>query len=137
MSAETRPLTDSDYADLSDFRAMLRGFQAFSEAKAADAGLTPQQHQALLAVRGAGGQKATIGYVAERLMLKPHSASELINRLEAADLLARIADADDRRKTVLMLTDRAEAVLATLSATHREEIRRLKPLLITLLDRFG
>jgi DNA-binding MarR family transcriptional regulator len=137
MTSESPSLQDSDYANLADFRAALRGFQAFSEEKAAEAGLTPQQHQALLAIRGADGQKATVGYVAERLILKPHTASELINRLEALGFVVRRADDEDRRKTMIHLTPRADAVLASLSATHREEIRRLKPLLVTLLERFG
>ena len=135
--ARKAPLHDSDYAALADFRAALRGFMAFSEEKAGEVGLTPQQHQALLAIRGAAAGQATIGYVAERLILKPHSASELADRLEAQGLIKRRAAKADRRKTFLVLTARASALLAALSATHREEIRRLKPLLIDLLDRFG
>lgn len=130
-------LDDADYAALSDFRAALRGFLAFSEARAMEVGLSPQQHQALLAIRGAPAGQATIGYVAERLILKPHSASELVSRLEALDLIARRPSEEDRRRTLLALTDRAEVILAALSATHREEIRRLKPLLTDLLGRFG
>ena len=68
-------LSDADYAALSDFRQALRQFHAFSEARAAEQGLTPQQHQALLAIRGATPEAPTIGTVAQRLMLKPHSAS--------------------------------------------------------------
>ncbi len=130
-------LTDSDYVALADFRAALRSFMAFSEAKAGDVGLSPQQHQALLAIRGAPADRATVGYVAERLVLKSHSASGLINRLEALGLIERQVAQADRRRTLLALTSRSEALLAELSATHREEIRRLKPLLVELLGRFG
>lgn len=100
-------------------------------------GLSPQQHQALLAIRGASEGQATVGHIAERLILKPHSASELVNRLEALGLVRRQTVKEDRRRSLLILSDRAEALLGELSATHREEIRRLKPLLIGLLDRFG
>ena len=131
------PLDDGDYAALADFRAALRGFLAFSEARAGEVGLAPQQHQALLAIRGAPAGQATIGYLAERLILKPHSASELVSRLEALDLIERRTAEGDRRRTLLMLTGRAKVLLAELSATHREEIRRLKPLLLDLLDRFS
>ena len=62
-------------------------FLAFSEARAAECGLTPQQHQALLAIRGAAPRPVSIGYVAERLILKPHSASGLVDRLEALGLV--------------------------------------------------
>ena len=137
MTATPPTLDDSDYASLADFRAALRAFLAFSEAKAGDVGLTPQQHQALLAIRGAAPGQATIGYVSERLILKPHTASELIQRLTALDLVVRQPALDDRRRMHLALTPRADALLAALSATHREEIRRLKPLLLELLDRFG
>lgn len=131
-----QPLNDSDYAALADFRSALRGFLAFSEGKASEVGLSPQQHQALLAIRGAEAGKATIGYVADRLVLKSHSASELVDRLEALALVVRRTMENDRRKTLLLLTDRGEMLLAKLSATHREEIRRLRPLLNDLLDRF-
>lgn len=137
MIETTVELHDSDYAALADFRAALRGFLAFSEARAGEVGLSPQQHQTLLAIRGAPEGQATIGYVADRLILKPHSASELVSRLEALDLLSRRPSENDRRRTLLALTDRAEVILAKLSATHREEIRRLKPLLTELLGRFG
>ncbi len=64
----------------------IRRFMAFSETQAGGVGLTPQQHQALLAIRAAPGGMATIGFVAERLVLKPHSATGLVDRLEALGL---------------------------------------------------
>ena len=137
MSEPSLILQDSEYAALADFRAALRGFLAFSEARAGEVGLSPRQHQALLAIRGAAPEQATIGHIAERLILKPHTASELVKRLEALDRITRRSMAKDRRKTLLVLTERADGLLRQLSAIHRDEIRRLKPLLIELLDRFG
>lgn len=130
-------VTDAEYAVLADFRHTLRLFMVFSESRAAAAGLTAQQHQALLAIRAAQPGTATIGYVAERLILKPHSASGLIHRLEALGLLMRRPSVADRRQSLLELTVKAETILADLSATHREEVRRLRPLLTALLDRAG
>ena len=78
-------LTDADYLALAEFRFSLRQFQAFSEQKAEECGLTPQQHQALLVIRAAPAGTATIGYVAERLILKPHSATGLVE-IVVADL---------------------------------------------------
>lgn len=130
-------LSDADYVTLADFRYTLRQFMAFSEGEAAEQGLTAQQHQALLAIRAARPDKATIGYVAERLILKPHSATGLIDRLEALELLARRPSAADRRQALLELTAKAETILAELSATHREEMRRLRPLFEALLARAG
>jgi len=130
-------LTDADYAALADFRHALRQFLAFSEARAAEKGLTPQQHQALLAIRGAAPEAPTIGTVAQRLMLKPHSASGLIDRLELLGLVRREVAADDRRRATLYLTQKAHAVLQSLSAVHREEIRRLRPALEDMLRHIG
>jgi DNA-binding MarR family transcriptional regulator len=130
-------LTDQDYVALADFRYALRRFQAFSEARASDVGLTPQQHQALLVVRAASGVEVTIGTIAERLILKPHSATGLVDRLEALELVTRHEASGDRRRAVLRLTAKAESMLTALSTTHREEIRRLKPLLDELLAQFG
>ena len=81
-----------------DFRAALSQFLALSEVKASKAGLSPRQHQALLAIRGAPAGQATIGYLADRLILKPHSASELITRLKALDLIVGRTAETDRRK---------------------------------------
>lgn len=136
-SKDSTELDDADYVALAQFRRTLRQFQAFSESRAAECGLTPQQHQALLAVRAAPAGRASIGYVAENLILKPHSASGLVERMELLGLLNRSASPDDRRQIQLTLTDLAHGVLASLSATHREEIRRLRPLLADLFARLG
>ncbi|WP_152639754.1 MarR family winged helix-turn-helix transcriptional regulator [Sphingobium bisphenolivorans] len=130
-------LTDEDYGALAEFRFALRQFQAFSSEKAAQQGLTPQQHQALLALRAAPREDATVGYVARRLLLKPHSATGLVDRLEKLGLVTRHSMAADRRRAQLELTPSALELLASLSATHKEEIRRLRPLLDELLARFA
>jgi DNA-binding MarR family transcriptional regulator len=130
-------LTDADYAALADFRHAIRAFQAFSEERATKAGLTPQQHQALLAVRGAKPTEATVGYVAERLIIKPNSATGLIDRLEALGLIVRESDVGDRRRAVICLTAKGHRALADLSEIHREEIRRLHPHLAEVLSRLG
>jgi DNA-binding MarR family transcriptional regulator len=130
-------LKDRDYAALADFRHALRRFHAFSEARAAEAGLTPQQHQALLAIRAASPAEVTIGYVAERLILKPHSATGLVDRLETLGLVKRHAASRDRRRSVLNLTEKADTLLVSLSAAHRDEIGRMKRLLAELLARIG
>jgi DNA-binding MarR family transcriptional regulator len=129
-------LAEEDYRALADFRHEIRRFQAFSEAHASKVGLTPQQHQALLAIRAADADQATVGYIAERLILKAHSARGLVDRLDALDLIIREVALDDRRRTLLRLTPKAYDILASLSAVHREEIRRLRPLLLEIFDKF-
>ncbi|HKT85755.1 MAG TPA: MarR family transcriptional regulator [Novosphingobium sp.] len=132
MAAE---LTDADYQALADFRFSLRQFHAFSEGKAAECGLTPQQHQALLVIRAAPEGVATVGHVAERLILKPHSATGLVDRLVVLGFVRRSPSPRDKRQALLELTEQAHETLASLSATHREEIRRLRPLLTELLEK--
>jgi DNA-binding MarR family transcriptional regulator len=130
-------LGQADYERLAEFRHLLRRFLLFSEEAAERAGLTAQQHQALLAIKGhPGGQPPTIGSLAERLAIRPHSAVGLIDRLAAKGLVRRSEAPSDRRQVLLALTDEAEALLGELSVAHRDELRRLAPLLRGLLAAF-
>ncbi len=135
MGRNAPGLTDRDYRRLAEFRFLLRRFLAFSEAAATAAGLTPRQHQALLAIKGMPeGVAPTIGHLAERLAIRPHSAVELADRLEQAGLVRRTHDPADRRRVVLTLTPDAQARLAALSAEHLGELRRLSPSLLAILE---
>jgi DNA-binding MarR family transcriptional regulator len=125
-----RRFKTSDYALIAEFRYLLRKFHAFSEEAARKAGLSPQQHQALLAIKGnATGEQMSIGDLAERLSIRPHSAVGLVNRLVAAKLAIRAADPSDQRRVALKLSKEAEALLAGLTEVHRDELRRLAPVL--------
>lgn len=133
--APPRPLVDEDYRALAAFRTELRRFLSFSEGAARAAGLTPQQHQALLAVRGHPGPRpASVTDVAAALLLRTHSATELVARTEQAGLLTRGVDPDDRRRTTCTLTPRGHRVLERLTEEHRRELVRLRAL-IAALDR--
>ena len=137
-TARPGPLTRADYGRLAEFRYLLRQFLIFSEQAADRAGLTAQQHQALLAIKGLGAAKPlTVGELAGRLGIKPHSAVGLVDRLLAKSLVRRQAGARDRRQVMLRLTAQAERRLARLSAAHRAELKRLAPLLQKLLAEFG
>jgi DNA-binding MarR family transcriptional regulator len=118
-------LTARDYSALAQFRHALRQFLAFSEEAAAQAGLTPAQHQALLAIKGmpAEGQ-VSVGDLAQWLGVRHHSCVGLVERLVALGLIAKQADPADRRRVFLQLTAKAERKLAALSAAHRDELRR-------------
>lgn len=137
MPTSKKTLNDTDYARLADFRYALRRFQSFSEQAAATEALTPQQHQALLIVRGRESGTTTIGVIAERLCIKHHTAVELVQRLETAGLATKQASPADRRVMVLTLTDEGSARLERLSLTHREELKRLGPELIVSLSSIG
>ena len=121
-------LDDHDYQQLLRVRAGLRRFLHWSEQQARRAGLTPAQHQLLLAVKGhPDGRGPTVSDVADYLALKHHSAVELIDRADRAGLVRRVDDPDDHRVVRLRLTAESEDRLATLSALHLEELRRLAP----------
>jgi DNA-binding MarR family transcriptional regulator len=135
MSAE---LSKTEYELLASFRYALRQFLRFSEEAARGAGIEPQQHQALLAVKGFPGRDwVTIGELAERLQIRHHSAVGLVNRLVTQGLLARMAATADRRQVHVTLTEQGLALLAQLSAVHKEELWRLGPDLSLLLARLN
>ncbi|WP_427183270.1 MarR family winged helix-turn-helix transcriptional regulator [Bordetella bronchialis] len=135
-TASDRTLQPADFVALARLRFTLRQFTAFSETAAAERGLTPQQHQALLAIKAAPEETMTVGEIAEWLLLRPHSAGELVNRLERMDLVQRHADTNDRRKVKVGLTRLAQDKLDALSAAHFEELRAIGPLLRDLLAHF-
>lgn len=121
------PVTDAEYQMLAKFRRALRSFLHFSEQAAKDAGLTPAQHQLMLAIRGCDtGQAPTIGEVANWMKLRHHSTVELVDRAEAAGLVKRIQDTEDQRRQRLVLTREGDNKLAALAALHREELRRFR-----------
>jgi DNA-binding MarR family transcriptional regulator len=113
---------------LAEVRYKLRRFLRFGEDEARKAGLTPQQHQLLLAVKGFPGRDwATVGEIAERLQLRHHSAVGLVDRAEEIGLIARRADPVDRRVVRIVLTPAGERVLVRLTRLHLTEIKVLAP----------
>ena len=127
-------LSSTDYRLLAEFRYLLAQFLTFSEAAAQDAGLSPRQHQALLAIKGfTDGADVSIGDLAERLNIRHHSAVGLVDRLVAGGYLLRRNDPNDRRRIFVVLTLAGEKKLAVLSVIHRDELQRLAPLLKPLL----
>src|SRR5580698_1995664 len=125
---DTMRLGDADYEDLLALRTGLRRFLRWSEQQAEDAGLTPAQHQLLLAIRGHPDPRGpTIGEVADYLLLRHHSTIGLVDRAEEAGLVTRTRDEHDQRAIRLGLTPGGAARLEALSALHLEELKRLAP----------
>jgi DNA-binding MarR family transcriptional regulator len=113
-----------DYRALAEFRYQIRKFLTFSQQAARAAGIDPQQHQLLLAIRGLPEQiKPSIRAMAERLQIRHHSAVELIDRSVAHGLVERRRDGVDRRQVTIHLTAKGEKLLAELSVHHRDELR--------------
>ena len=134
---ETR-LEKKEYEALSDFRYAVRKFLRFSEIAAEKVGLTSQQHQALLAIKGfpGGREMITNGELAERLQIKHHSAVGLVNRLEASQLVARQPGENDRREIYIRLTPQGEKILEQLTAVHKKELRQIASQLTEILENF-
>ena len=128
-------LTKAEYGLLAAFRYHLRRFLQFSEEAAQAAGLTPRQYQALLAIKGfPQRERVTIGELAEQLQIVHHAAVELVDRLSAQKLVERQNDHEDRRKVFVKLSRTGSKILEKLSAAHRQELRRLGPHILPLLE---
>ena len=122
----SRRPTDADYERLLGVRDGLRRFLRWSEEQATSAGVTPAQHQLLLAIRG-HGEPPSVGDVAAHLLLKHHSAVELVDRAERAGLVRRTPDPEDQRVVRLALTRTGEEHLEALAAVHLDQLGRLRP----------
>lgn len=131
------PVSRTEYEALASFRYVIRQFLRFSEEAAHTIGLTPQHHQALLAIQGYPGRsEITIGELAERLQIRHHSAVGLVDRLVDQQLVTRVPDAVDQRKVHVQVTPHGLHMLDKLVGPHREELRRLGPQLHELLASF-
>lgn len=127
-------LTREDYENLLAFRTGLRRFLHWSQEEAREAGLTPAQHQLLVAIKGhPGGQPPTIGDLAGYLMRRHHSTVELVDRAEAAGLVERRGDKQDGRLARVALTAGGEERLSQLAPAHVDELRQLAPVLDRLV----
>ena len=138
MPERARDLDDADYQRLLSFRIGLRRFMDWSKRQAKAAGLTPAQHQLLLAIRGhADPRGPTVGDAAGYLLLRHHSAVGLVDRAAEAGLVVRQQDQEDHRVVRLRLTPRGSQLLRQLTATHYEELARLGPLMLPIWEGLG
>lgn len=128
-----RRLTDRDYQALSEFRHALRVFLRFSEDAARSEGLTPSQHQLLLAIRGRPAGDPSVTDLAEVLQLRNHSVVGLVDRADAAGLTRSSTDPQDRRRRLVSLAPEGEAVIERLAGRHRQELRRFRDQMTELL----
>ena len=124
-----------NFKAMSELRYQIRKFIRFSENAARQAGIEPQQHQLLLAVRGLPDKaRPTIGVLAERMQLQHHSTVELIDRLVDRGFLCRLRDTDDRRQVLVKLTHAGEKFLQKLSLHHLEELQFAGPTFVKVLN---
>src|SRR5436309_12900733 len=135
MSTNT-PMLSADYQALAEFRYQIRRFIRFSEQVARTAGIEPQQHQLLLAVKCIPpDKKATVRELAERLQLQHHSIVELVDRLAEGGFVERQRDEEDQRRVLVRLTPRGEELLQRISSSTLAELRVAGPLLVQALTK--
>lgn len=119
-------MNKSDFEYLAEFRYQLRRFLRFSENAVQAEGLTPQQYQLLLQIKGFPGRSwATVGELAERLQAKHHGTVALVSRCESAGLVRRETDPDDKRQVRVYLSSAGERRLMRLARVHRDELQSL------------
>jgi DNA-binding MarR family transcriptional regulator len=123
-SPSDRPLETSDFEELLEFRDGLRRFMRWSDDCAKSAGITPSQHQLLLAIRGHRGP-SSVSDIASHLLLRHHSTVELVDRAEVAGLVERVGDDEDHRVVRVRLSAEGERKLQALSTAHLEELSRI------------
>jgi len=119
-------LSTAEYETIAAFRYVLRRFIATTDHNASSAGLTQQQYQALLVIRADPGI-VTVGDLAERLLVKHHSAVGLADRLVRQRLIRRDRVPGDRRRVALRFTAHGLRVFSRLASVQREELRRIGP----------
>ncbi|HYL09302.1 MAG TPA: MarR family transcriptional regulator [Candidatus Acidoferrales bacterium] len=131
-----RATTPADYRALAEFRHQIRKFLNLSEQAARAAGLEPHQYQVLLAIRGLPeGTPATIRALADQLLLRHHSAVELVDRMVKHGYVRRVRSIDDRREVLIGLTVRGRKVIAKLAQQRLAEMRETGPELVRALNR--
>ncbi len=127
-------LSLADYRALAEFRYQIRRFLRFSEDAARSAGIEPQHHQLMLAIKGKpDGEESRIAYLAERLQIRHHSAVELVDRLAERGLVTRTRGDQDHREVYVHLTARGERVLGELTVHTRGEFRAAAPALAGII----
>lgn len=128
------PIDRQRYLGLANFRYAVRRFLAASERISAESGITTQQYQAMLAI-GAAVEPLAMKDLAEELMLQPHAAVQMVDRLQKLDLAERRASPLDGRVVLVALTDKGEDLLDVLAERHLEEVLKQEPKLTDVLRR--
>jgi DNA-binding MarR family transcriptional regulator len=124
---------EPDYQNLARFRFAIRQFLSHSDSISRTAGITSQQYQTMLAIRARENAEVGIKELAEDMLLLPHGAVQIVNRLETIDLVQRRKSENDGRKVLVSLTSRGKRMVKRLAAAHEVELRRHEPLLVESL----
>lgn len=128
-------LSKQEYELLAELRYALRRFAWQTELEARKVGLSPQQYQLLLAIKGFPDREwANISELAERLQIRHNAVIGLVNRGEANGLVRRVQDADqsDRRIVQVHVTAEGEQALGQLAQALREQREQLRQVVLEM-----
>jgi DNA-binding MarR family transcriptional regulator len=113
-----------DYRAMAELRYRIRLFLREGDAAARSAGLEPQQYLMLLAIRGLPDRcPAKIQSLADSLLIKHHSAVELIDRMEKNGYVRRTRGREDRRQVLVSLLPKGQRVLERVVQQRLGELR--------------
>jgi DNA-binding MarR family transcriptional regulator len=131
----TTRIHEHSYQALAEFRYGLRKFLRLSkDYLAAEAELTPEQYEVLLALRAFSPKEGLlVGQLSERLQVKHHTAVSLTDKLAQRRLVTKKRGATDRRKVYVRLTASGTTLVGRLAAVHRDALRSLAPELLDAL----
>ena len=133
--AKRRPDDQEKYVNLASFRLAIRQFLRYSDAVSGAAGITSQQYQVMLAISARDDASATLKQIAEEMLVLPHGAVQLVDRLERIGFVKRSPSAVDGRQVLVSLTGKGAKVFERLATDHLEELTRQEPLLAESLRR--
>ena len=124
-----------EYQAMAELRYRVRLFLREGDAAARSAGLEPQQYLLLLAIRGLPADSAAkIQALADSLLIKHHSAVELVDRLEKRGLVRRTRSRDDRRQVLVSLLPKGQRVLERVVQQRINEVRAGGSQLVRAID---
>jgi DNA-binding MarR family transcriptional regulator len=117
-------ISPAEYQAMAELRYRIRLFLREGDAAAREAGLEPQQYLMLLAIRGLpDGSPAKIQSLADGLLIKHHSAVELIDRLERHGYVRRARSRDDRREVLVSILPKGQRLLEHVVQQRITELR--------------
>jgi DNA-binding MarR family transcriptional regulator len=135
MKRPARPLRQTEYNALAEFRYQIRRFLRHMEDEVRAEGLNPQQYQVLLAIKGLPEDRtATVGVIAERMQVNHNSMVELLDRCEQRNLLRRSRSRSDRRQVVLEITPEGDEFLCKLARAARKELSSVGKILVQSIE---
>lgn len=129
------PLPPGLYDGLAGFRLAMRRFLALSGEALAEADVTSQQYQAMLVIKTTTGGHVRMRELSEQMLMQPHGAVQLVDRLSLAGLAERKPSESDRRSVLIGLTPKGERVLEALARIHVEGLLANQALLVDSLSK--